>query len=75
MNKKEKFIGTRRKFLKSAGLWSMACGLNVEHAIAASGEETEFKVLSENRRFDIGDSGKDIIQKAYDLGYLFEDKY
>jgi len=53
----------------------MACGLNADHVMAASGEETEFKVLSENDHFDIGDRSKDILQKAYDLGYLYEDKH
>ncbi len=75
MKKKEMLRSTRRKFLKSAGVWLMVCGLNVENVTAASINKTGFKVLDENDRFDIGDRGKEIIQKAYDLGYLFEDKY
>jgi len=75
MKKKEKLISTRRKFLQSAGVWLMACGLNVENVTASSENQTGFKVLDENDRFDIGDRGNEIIQKAYDLGYLFEDKH
>jgi len=75
MKKKEKLTSTRRKFLQSAGVWLMACGLNVENVTAASENQTGFKVLNENDRFDIGDRGTEIIQKAYDLGYLFEDKH
>lgn len=75
MKKKEKLISTRRKFLQSAGVGLMACGLNVEHVIAASKNQTKFKVLTENDHFDIGNRGTEIIQKVYDLGYLFEDKH
>lgn len=75
MKKKEKLISTRRKFLQSAGVGLIACGLNMNEVIACSENKTEFKILSENDRFDIGDRGKDILQKAYDLGYLYEDKH
>ena len=75
MKKKEKLRSTRRKFLQSAGVWLIACGLNVENVRATSMDETEFKVLNENDRIDIGDRGNEIIQKAYDLGYLYEEKH
>jgi hypothetical protein len=75
MKRNENLKGTRRKFLQSVGVWLVACGLNVKNVSAASKDKKEFKVLDENDRFDIGDRGNEIIQKAYDLGYLFEEKY
>ena len=75
MNNKKKFRSTRRKFLQSVGVWLIACGLKVENVKAASIKKTEFKVLNKNDRFDISERGEEIIQKAYDLGYLFEEKY
>ena len=53
----------------------MACGLNVERVIADSENKTEFKALDENVKIDIGDRGKEMIQKAYDLGYKYEDEH
>jgi C_GCAxxG_C_C family probable redox protein len=75
MNNKEKLKGTRRNFLQSAGLCLMACGLQTNYLIAEPGEKTGFNVLTENDRFDIGGRGENIIQKAYDLGYLYEEKH
>jgi len=75
MKKKEKLKSTRRKFLKSAGVLLMASGLNVESVIADSNNKTDFKVLDENDRLDIGDRGKEIIKKSYDLGYQYEEKH
>jgi len=72
---KEKLGLTRRKFLQSAGLLVLASSLNVKNVTAASKNKTRFKVLEEKDRLDIGDKGKEIIQKAYSLGYLYEDKY
>ena len=43
MMMKEKLMRTRRKFLQSAGLMLMACGLNAEHVIAESKHKTGFK--------------------------------
>jgi C_GCAxxG_C_C family probable redox protein len=34
-----------------------------------------FDVLNEDSYIDIGEIGKEVIQKAYDLGYLYEDKH
>jgi len=73
--KKNMSKSSRRKFLQSAGVWLMAGGLSVKNVSAASINQTKFKVLNENDRFDIGDRGKEIIQKAYDLGYQFEEKH
>lgn len=75
MKKNEKLTSTRRKFLQTAGAGLMACGLNVGHLLADSESETEFIALNENDRFNIGDRGEEIIQKAYDLGYLYEDEH
>ena len=75
MENKENFKGSRRSFLKSAGLFLMACGLKVENVTAASKTQTRFKVLNENDCFEIGDRGEEIIQKAYDLGYQYEDEH
>jgi len=76
MNKKEKLVINRRQFLKSAGAMLMACSLNVRNVAASSTKNrTRFKVLDEKNCFDIGDKGKAIIEKAYDLGYLYEDKH
>jgi len=72
---KEKFEVTRRKFLKSASLLAMAGALNVKNVGAASRNRKRFKVLDEKDRFDIHGKGQEIIQKAYDLGYLYEDKH
>ena len=76
MRKSEMFRDSRRTFLQSASVWLMACGLNVENVTAISNDpQPGFKALNENDRIDIGDRGKEIIQKAYDLGYQFEEKY
>jgi len=74
MKNKEKSTVTRRKFLHSAGVGIVAGGCCVKKIIA-SPDQTSFKVLDKNDRFDIGDRDEEIIQKAYDLGYLFEDDY
>ena len=75
MRKNEKLRSTRRKFLQSMGLFLMACGFNRKNVTADPENRTEFKVLTGDDSVDIGDKGKEMIQKAYDLGYLFEDKY
>ena len=75
MKKNEKLVSTRRKFLQSAGVCLAVCGLKVENVIAASKNKKGFVVLDENDRFDIGDRSKEILQKAYDLGYRFEEKH
>ena len=75
MKKKEKLISTRRKFLQSAGIMLLACGLKVENVAAGVINETGFEALDENDKIDVGERGKEITQKAYDLGYLYEDKH
>lgn len=75
MRTKEKLISTRRKFIQSAGLGLMACGLYLNKSTASVMNQTGFKVLKESDSVDIGDKGKDIIQKAYDLGYTFEEDH
>ncbi len=72
---KEKLVNSRRKFIKSTSILLMACGLNVENISASSRKKSGFKVLEENDRFDIGNTGNQIIQKAYDLGFLYEEKH
>jgi C_GCAxxG_C_C family probable redox protein len=53
----------------------MACVLNIKQVMSESINKTEFKVLSENDCIDIGEKGKEMIQKAYDLGYQFEEDH
>ena len=71
INKKEKFNGVRRHFLQAAGAGLIACGLKIGNVAGASKNKTKFKVLDKDDRFDIGDRGKDIIQKAHDLGFEY----
>jgi hypothetical protein len=68
-------MNTRRKFMQSIGLGLMTLGLNIKSVRAGTQDEAEFKVLDENDHFDIGDRGIEMIQKAYDLGYKFEDEH
>lgn len=75
MKKDERLKKSRRKFLQSAGMLIIASGLNVECAPAISRNKTGFKVLDKNDCFEIGNRSKEIMQKAYDLGYKFEEKY
>ena len=75
MKKSDNLKDSRRKFLQSAGVMLMACGLNVEGVIADSDNQSEFKALDENVKIDIGDVGKEMIQKAYDLGYKYQDEH
>jgi hypothetical protein len=53
----------------------MACGFNARKTLSESKNEEDFKVLNENDTIDIGGRGKEIIIKAYDLGYRFENKH
>lgn len=75
MEDKDKFKDTRRKFLQSTGVMLLACGLSVKDIKAGSKMRTKFEVFDEDTHFDIGDKGDEIIQKAYDLGYEYEDKH
>ena len=72
MNKKKKFYGVRRHFLQAAGAGLIACGLKIGNVAGASKNKTKFKVLDKDDLFDIGDRGKDIIQKAHDLGFEYD---
>ncbi len=53
----------------------MACGLNVEQVLAESEHNTEFKVFDENVKIDIGDKGKEMLQKAFELGHKYENQH
>ena len=75
MNKEEKSTSTRRKFLQSAGMGLIAFGLNVNRVKAASVNQAEFQILYENDRTAISGKGMEIIQKAYNLGYQYEEKH
>lgn len=70
-NEKEPVVG-RRNFLKSTGILLLVGSLKAENEITDSTDTGEFNALNENSRMDIGEKGKEIIQKAYDLGYKFE---
>jgi hypothetical protein len=71
----EKITSTRRKFLQSIGLGLIACGFNKGEILVSSKHEAEFNNLSKKDRADIGERAKEIIQKAYDLGYLYESEH
>ena len=53
----------RRHFLQAAGAGLIACGLKIGNVAGASKNKIKFKVLDKDDQFDIGDRGKDIIQK------------
>ncbi len=75
-NREKEINGSRRGFLKSAGFCLLSCGMQAERLVADPVERTEgFKVLTENDRIDIGGRGAEILQKAYDLGYLYEERH
>lgn len=69
-----KLCYNRRRLLKSAGICMLTALLSQE-AGCTQEPPRKFRVLSGNDRLDIGDKGKNIIDKAYKLGYDFEKKH
>jgi hypothetical protein len=64
----------RRQFLQLAGA-GLFGALLPQRTEGAESYKGHFKVLRENSRLDIGDSGKEIVEKAYRLGHKYEGKY
>ncbi len=64
----------RRTFLRAAGIGALA-GIFTHNARADQEPRTKFKVLTETDRLDVGDRGKEIIEKAYRAGYDLEKKH
>jgi len=72
INLEEGFYGSRRKFLQlSAGIGIGLSGF-LERVEGEEVYTVVFKVLDENDRFDIGDRGEEMIEKAYTLGHQYE---
>lgn len=71
---KKELYKARREFLQltGAGLLGALLPQRTEGTDRCKGE---FKVLCENSHIDIGDSGKEIIEKAYRLGHKYEGKH
>jgi len=75
INLEQKFYRSRRKFLQlTAGI---GFGLNgfLERIKREEVYTVVFKVLDENDRFDIGDRGEEMIEKAYTLGHQYEKEH
>jgi len=64
----------RRELFQLAGI-GLFSSLLTGRAEGKGRCQPEFKVLGENDQIDIGDKGKEIIEKAYKLGYDFEKKH
>ena len=64
----------RRRFLQVAGAGIFA-GLITQDVAGAGKRRKKFKVLGEADKLDIGDKGKEIIEKAYEAGHEFEKKH
>ena len=75
MKMEEKLISNRRQFLIPAALGQVSCGLNGKTLIAATPNKSGLTILDKNSCIDIGNRNEAIIQKAYGLCYLYEDKY
>ena len=66
--------GCRRKFLKLSG-GMLAAVLAARNAEGAGTDSDEFEPFGRNDRLAIGDDAVEMIQKAYDLGYVYEDEH
>jgi C_GCAxxG_C_C family probable redox protein len=53
----------------------MACGIYVKNVMAGPENESQFTILDNDTMIEIGDKGPKMIKKAYDLGYLYEEKH
>jgi hypothetical protein len=73
MNKSENLSKTRRRFMKAFMGGAVAYKFNSGVIFAFAEEMTEFKILSDSDKFDIGNRGETMLKKAYDLGYSYED--
>jgi len=70
----EAFLEKRRALLRAAGIGILA-GLMTQDAKGAQNRRKKFKVLGQNDSLDVGDRGKEIIQKAYEIGHEVEKKH
>ena len=64
---------SRRGLIQTVGI--CALGALPQEAVGAQKNRPKFKVLDEETRFDIGDKGQEIIEKAYKIGHKLEKKY
>ena len=64
----------RRELFQLAGI-GLFSSLLAGQAEGEAIHQPEFKALGENDKIDIGDKGKEIIEKAYKLGHKFEKKH
>lgn len=71
---KEGLLEKRRAFLGAAGIGALG-GLVVQDAEGAQRRRVRFKVLGEKDRLEVGDRGKEMIEKAYKSGYDLEKKH
>ncbi|MBT4482350.1 MAG: C_GCAxxG_C_C family protein [Candidatus Latescibacteria bacterium] len=67
----KKIFKFRRKFIYTAAVAGLS-GLFMKEVEGASKKMKKNKILDRNDRFDIGGGGEEIINKSYDLGYMYE---
>ena len=71
---KQTLLEKRRVFLRAAGI-GVFTGLMTQDAKGDQKRRKKFKVLGENDRLDVGDRGKEIIERAYKTGHEVEKKH
>jgi len=74
IGREEPLLKKRREILQIAGIGVLG-GLMTQDAKGVQKPRTNFKVLGENDRFDVGDRGKEMIENAYKTGHEFEKKH
>jgi len=75
MGKTKKIISNRRQFLKSIAIGVGGYGLSGKKLLANSKNKNEFIVLDKNSRIDVGNRSKAMAEKAYKLGFRYEEKH
>ena len=74
IRREEPLLKKRRELLQIAGIGILG-GLMTQNAKGAQKPRKKRKVLGENDRLDVGDRGKEIIEKAYKTGHEVEKKH
>ena len=74
IRREEPLLKKRRELLQIAGIGILG-GLMTQNAKSAQKPRKKRKVLGENDRLDVGDRGKEIIDKAYKTGHEVEKKH
>jgi len=74
IGREEPLLKKRRELLQIAGIGILG-GLMTQDAKGARKPRKKFKVLGETDKLDIGDKGKEIIERAYEAGHEFEKKH